>query len=107
MSEKTQAVGAPLERQVRPNDPVAEVVCYEIPRVDKPPMQHYEIRQFDGFRALPPGTHKIYTAPTLQPMTQAQIDHLVIEFHRTRRFHGNGPEDIVRAVETFHGIRGA
>ena len=41
----------------------------------------------------------------LRPMTEAQIAHLVTEFHRTRRFHGNEPADIVGAVETFHGIR--
>ena len=50
---------------------------------------------------------KLQRLEARQPMTQAQIDHLVIQFHRTRRFHGNGPKDIVRAVETFHGIRGA
>lgn len=45
------------------------------------------------------------TARARKPMTEAQIAHLVTEFHRTRRFHGNEPADIVRAVETFHGIR--
>lgn len=38
------------------------------------------------------------------PMTPEQIAHLVAQFHRTRHLHGNGPEDIVRAVEAFHGI---
>ena len=63
------AAAGQVDCNVRPHAPVAEVVCYETPRYGKPPMQTYELRQHEPFRALPPGTHQLYTAPALDCRT--------------------------------------
>ena len=73
-STEAPAVLGPVERQVRPRAPVAEVVCYETPRYGKPPMQTYELRQHEPFRALQPGTHQLYTQVELTAAIDAERD---------------------------------
>ena len=106
-STEAPAVLGPVQRQVRPHAPVAEVVCYETPRYEKPPMQTYELRQLDGFRWLPPGTHQLYTAPIV---AQAPITNHEIERIWLRRLYIHDGDlmlqlrDFARAIERAHGI---
>ena len=89
--------------------PVAEVVCYETPRYGKPPMQTYELRQFEGFRELAPGTHQLYTHPPTEKreLTEYEIERFWIQ----RPDLHNGDlllqlRDFARAIERAHGIGG-
>ena len=109
MSNSTEApaVLGPVQRQVRPHAPVAEVVCYVTPRYMKPPMQTYELRQFDGFRELPPGTHQLYTEPAddRRPLWDYEIDRFWMQ--RLELHDGHllpQLRDFARAIERAHGI---
>jgi hypothetical protein len=89
------------------HEPIGEVVCYETQRYGKPPMQTYELRQFDGFRALPPGTHKIYADPT--DAKRELTDYEIERFWLLRSELHDGElmpqlRDFARAIERAHGI---
>ena len=107
MEQTSPAVLGPVEPSVRPHEPVAEVVCYETLRYGKAPMQTYELRQHAPFRALPPGTHQLYTAPVddRRPLSDYEIDR----FWMNRLDLHDGEllpqlRDFARAIERAHGI---
>lgn len=92
-----------------PAAPVAEVICYETLRYGKPPMQTYELRQHEPFRALPPGTHQLYTEPAddRKPLWDYEIDRLWMQ--RVDLHDGHllpQLRDFARAIERAHGIGG-
>ena len=92
----------PVQRTVRPCAPVAEVVCYETPRYLKPPMQTYELRQFDGFRALPPGTHQLHTQAALISLIDAERDFWRVESDKWRAAFETAVTALAKAKPTMY-----